>query len=139
MYSVRLCDGGHLLPRAKITLNLAGSFPDVNLVPGLHHLLTREVTLDLFTPPQRELIREESVRLASTGMNPKAIAQTIDSRPTSTVVQDALALHRKMLSLGLDSPYALVLEPPDDYPKLRRHKHPRYVFQSLEGYERPSL
>jgi hypothetical protein len=138
-YSVRLCDGGHLLPRAQIKLDLAGNFPDVNLVPGLHDLVTRELTLDLFTPPQRERIREESVRLATTGMKPKAIARTIDERPTSTAVHNALALHRKMLSLGLDSPYVVVLEPPGDYPKLRRHKHARYIFQPLDGYERPGL
>jgi len=138
-YSVRLCDGGHLLPRAKIQLNLAGSFPDLNLVPGLDDLLTHKLTLDLFTPPQRERIREESIRLATTGMKPKAIARSIDERPTSTAVHNALALHRKMIALGLDSPYVVVLEPPDDYPKLRRHKHPRYTFQSRDGYEAPSL
>ena len=62
VYAVRLCDGGHLLPRAKIRLNLGGTFPDLNLVPGMSELLTEVFTIDLFTPPQREQIREESVR-----------------------------------------------------------------------------
>lgn len=143
--AVRLCDGGHLLPRARITLNLAGNYPDVNLVPGLHELLTREVTLDLFEPPQREVIRVEAVRLAATGLGPKAIAQAItanpaiDTNPTGTAVHNALALQRQMEALGIDTPYVMLLAPPKDYPKVRRHKHPRYDFRPLDGYDRPEL
>ena len=136
---VRLCDGSRPLPRAKIRLNLAGTFPDVNLVPGLSDLLTRDLTLDLFDPPQRERIREAAVGLADGGVGPKAIAQAIAEKPTSTAVQNALALHRKMISLGLDSPYVTVLEPPADYPKLRRHKHARYQFKPRDGYQRPNI
>jgi hypothetical protein len=139
VYAVRLCDGGHLLPRAKIQLNLGGTFPDLNLIPEAHSLLTQDLTMDFFTPPQRERIREQSVALAARGMMPKAISQKIDEKPTATAVQNALKLNGKMLSLGLTSPYVIVLEPPDDYPKLRRHKHERYVFKPLDGYERPAL
>jgi site-specific DNA recombinase len=139
VYAARLCDGGHLLPRAKVKLNLAGAFPDVNLVPGLENLLTSEFTLDLFEPPQRERIRKEAVQFAAKRLSHKAIAQKIEEHPTSTAVQNALALHRKMAELGLDSPYVPQLEPPADYPKLRRHKHPRYQFPPLDGYERPVL
>ena len=139
IYAVRLCDGGHFYPRAKITLNLAGTFPDLNLLLGCHDSLTQELTLDLFDPPQRERIREESVRLAATGMKPTAISRAIEERPTATAVRNALALQRQMSSFGLDSPYVAVLDPPDDYPKLRRHKHPRYSFKPLPGYERPAF
>ena len=139
VYAVRLCDGGHLLPRAKIRLNLAGTFPDVNLVPGLGDLMTQDLTLDLFDPPQRERIREAAVGLAAGGLGPKAIAQAIAEKPTSTAVQNALALQGKMISLGLDSPYVMVFEPPADYPKLRRHKNARYQFKPRDGYQRPKL
>jgi hypothetical protein len=139
VYAVRLIDGSHLLPRAKIRLNLAGTFPDLNVVPGLVEIFTRELTLDLFEPPQREGIRDEAVRLAAGGFGQKAIARKMASRPTATAVQRALALQRLMASRGLSSPYETVLEPPDDYPKLRRHKHPRYQFQTVDGYQRPAL
>jgi hypothetical protein len=128
-----------LYPRAKVTLNLGGTYPDVNLVPGCEGLLTQELTLDLFDPPQRERIREDAVRLANLKLPAWKIAEAIKERPTATAVQNALALHRKMLSLGLDSPYVVVREPPEDYRKLRRHKHSRYVFQPMLGYERPPL
>ena len=139
VYAVRRCDGGHLHPRAKVTLNLAGTYPDLNLLPGCHRLLTQELTLDLFDPPQPERIREASVRLAATGMKPTAIAREIKERPTATAVRNALGLHQKMLSCGLDNPYVVVSDPPDDYPKLRRHKNARYSFKPLPGYERPPL
>ena len=139
VYSVRLCDGGHLLPRAKIKLNLGGTYPDTNLLAGLSDLLTQDLTVDLFSPPQRARIREEAVKFAADGFKPKAIAAKIAEIPSATAVQNALSLHSKMLSLGLESPYVTVLEPPEDYPKLRRHEHPRYQCKPLDGYQRPSL
>ncbi|MAX39414.1 MAG: hypothetical protein CME33_22980, partial [Gimesia sp.] len=38
VYLVRLIDGGHLLPRARIRLNLAGSIPDAAASPELQQL-----------------------------------------------------------------------------------------------------
>ncbi len=72
VYLVRLCDGGHLLPRARVTLNLAGIVPDAPHAPGFTGLLTRVLTVDLFTPPQRERIRVEAVRLTDQGLDQSA-------------------------------------------------------------------
>jgi hypothetical protein len=96
VYLIQLCDGGHLLPRAKIKLALDGIMPDAAHVPGLPELLTREFTIDLFEPPQRERIRAEAVALAASGLGPKAIAAKIAEKPTSTAVQKAIALDRQM-------------------------------------------
>ena len=141
VYLVRLVDGGHPLPRAKVKLTLAGILPDAQLVPGLGELLTRELTLDLFKqPPQRERIRAEAVRLAAQGVAPSQIAARLtEEKPKLPVVQAALALDRKMREMELESPYVLVTEPPDDYPKLRRHKNPKYSFQPRDGYQRPAI
>ena len=139
VYLVRLCDGGHLLPRARVRLALDGIIPDARLVPPLAPLLTRTVTIELFEPPQRERIREQAVQLAADGLGPKAIAKRISERPTATAVQNALALQRQMEELALVSPYVTVLEPPEDYPKLRRHKNRKYGFTRLDGYQPPSL
>lgn len=119
VHLVRLCDGGHLLPRAEVTLALDGIVPDAKHVDGLPQLLRRDLGIDLFIPPQRERIRPRVVELAAHGMGPKAIAaqiaceaveQTAD-RPTATAVQNALALHRQMQEMGLSSPYVAVLAP----------------------------
>ena len=49
------------------------------------------------------------------------------SEPTfQVVVQKALALNDMMKERGLTSPYQLLLEPPTDYAKLRRHRNDRY-------------
>jgi hypothetical protein len=133
-----------------VTLSLAGLVPDAREVPDLTTLTRRELTLDLFIPPQRERIREECVRLAAQGMGPKEIADTLrrqkaaspeqDSEaPSATAVQNALALDRKMRELGLTSPYVLLKEPPADYRKLRRHRNAKYAFTPAEGYTAPEV
>ncbi|MCC7419380.1 MAG: recombinase family protein [Planctomycetaceae bacterium] len=132
---VRLCDGGHLMPRARVTLNLAGVTPDANRVPGLTDLLTRDVTLDLFEPPQREQIRVAATSLAAMGMTQRDIVRALPQRVTLPAVQKALALQRRMDEQGLVSPYVVLEGPPSDYPKVRRHKNPRYRFRPLNGHQ----
>ena len=141
VYLVRLVDGGHPLPRAKVKLTLAGIVPDAVLVPGLGDLLTRDLTLDLFErPPQRERIRVEAVRLEADRVPQRKIASMLtDEKPKQAAVQKALNLDRKMQERELASPYVLVMEPPEDYPKLRRHKNPKYSFQPRDGYVRPAI
>jgi site-specific DNA recombinase len=139
IYVVRLCDGGHPLPRAKVKLNLAGSLSGIDRLPELGLLLSPEFTIDLFRPPQRERIREEVIRLTKEGMGQRRIGRNPDEKATQPAVQRAIVLYRKMQERGLNAPYELLLEPPDDYPKLRRHKNPRYQFSMKEGYERPPI
>jgi site-specific DNA recombinase len=139
VYLVRLCDGGHPLPRARVKLALSGIVPDAVHVPALGELLTRSLTLDLFESPQRERIRQAAVDLASRGIGQREIARRLPENPTQTAVQRALNLHRIMGDLGLNSPYVLLSEPPDDYPKLRRHRNPKYCFNPRDGYQRAEI
>lgn len=137
VYSVRLCDGGHPKARAKVKLNLGGSIANIQDVPQLQALLSREITLNLFEPPQRERIREQVVALAAKELTERQIAQSLSEKVTQPAVQKALALDRKLKASGLEGPYVILLEPPDDYARLRRHKHPRFKFEAREGYQRP--
>lgn len=139
VYLVRLCDGGHLLPRARITIDLAGSVADAELVPGLKEKLTRQYTVDLFDPPEREQIRGEAAQLLAEGLMLKQIALRLPGHPTARTVKNALALDHVIRSQDLASPYVTLFEPPEDLPKLRRHKNEKYRFEPLEGYQRPTL
>jgi hypothetical protein len=140
VHLVRLCDGGHPLPRARISLDLGGMVKDIGQALELSQFLRREVTIDLFEgPPQRERIRAVVAELEARGVKQRDIARQIAERPKQAAVHRALALDRLMRERGLDSPYVLLLEPPDDYPKLRRHRNPRYRFEPREGYERQPL
>jgi len=140
VYLVRLIDGGHLLPRARLKLSFKGIAPGVARVPALDDLLTRVLTVDLFEkPPQRERIRAEAVQLEAKELPQRLIAHEIEERPKQAVVFKALALHRQMLALGLNTPYVVLHEPPDDYPKLRRHRNRKYRFAPLEGYLPPEI
>jgi hypothetical protein len=139
VYLVRLCDGGHPLPRARVTLSLAGVVPDARHAPGVTAFLTRTVTLDLFEPPQRERIRPEAVRLAGAGLEQRQIAVRLPEPVTQAGVWQALALDRRMRDLGLDTPYVMVSDPPSDYPKLRRHQNAKFNFEPLSDYRPPEL
>lgn len=141
VYLVQLVDGGHLEPRAKVTLSLGAVADGLGAMPGVTQLLTRDLTIDVFAPPQRERIRLDVVRLA--GEHPdwtqRQIAAAIREQPEQTVVWRALKLDRQMRELGLSSPYVLVMEPPADSAKLRRQRHSRYEFRPLAGYVRKAL
>jgi site-specific DNA recombinase len=97
------------------------------------------LTLDLFDPPQRARIRTEAVRLAAEGLTERCIARSLSEKVTQPAVQKALALDRKMKELGLQSPYVVLLEPPGDYGRLRRHKRARFKFSTICGYKRHPL
>jgi hypothetical protein len=139
VYLVRLCDGGHLLPRVRVTLNLGGIVSDTAHVPELEAMLSRVLTLDLFEPPQRERIRREVERLTARGLEQRQIARCLPEKATQAAVSKANILARMIRERGLDTPYEVVMEPPQDYLKLRRCRNPRYSFQMKEGYERPMI
>jgi site-specific DNA recombinase len=139
VHLVRLCDGGHLEPRAQITLNLAGLSPDARYVSGFEAMLSREVTIDLFEPPQREQIREEAVRMEADGVQQREIAASFPQKVTQPAVTNALKLNRLMRSRGLDTPYEFMEAPPEDYKKLRRHRNKHYQFKPMSGYVPPPI
>lgn len=139
IHLVRRADGGLPLPRARVTLSLAGLVPDAGLAPAVHALLTRELTIDLFEPTQRERIHAEAARLEGLGLEQRAIAARIGEKPTQTAVFYALSLDRRMRELGLDTPYAYLEGPPEDYPRMCRNRNPKYRFEPEEGYLRPPL
>jgi transposase len=75
--------------------------------------------------------RERVVELRATGMTERQVAERLGI--TQTAAQRAAALDRRMRQLGTADPYQPVQGPPADYNKLRRHRHPRYRFEPLDG------
>jgi hypothetical protein len=134
----RLCDGGLIVLRARFRLRLGNLLTDRRAREVLSQPLDRIVTVDLFEPCQREASREQIVALRA-AINPETGKKHTEAEAarkvgiTKTAAQRAAALQRQMDQLGLSDPYIPVMEPPDDYPKLRRHKHARYSFRPLEG------
>lgn len=133
VFLVRACDGGHPVPRANVTLELDGVIADAHRVPQVSDLLRRELIIDLFEPPQRVTIRERATWMAAAGTEQRVIARELGV--TETAVQRALALDLHMGSVGLADPYCVVITPPADYPKLRRHRNARFRFEPLEGHQ----
>jgi len=129
VFPVRLCDGGHIFQRAKFTLNLS---PLLQIDKALVvQNLQRDLVIDLFDVPQREAFRTRVVALRAAGWEQRVIGKELGI--TQPAVQNALALQREMDRLGIIDPYLRVLSPPEDYKKLRMHKHLRYRFTPLDG------
>jgi DNA invertase Pin-like site-specific DNA recombinase len=130
----RLCDGGHVVHRARFTLDLVALIPEARGLEACSGLLRRDLEVDLFDPPQREKYRERVLALRAEGLTERQVAARLGI--TQPAVQAAAALARAMEKGGLTDPYVPVLAPPEDNAKLRRHRHPRYRFERHEGTTR---
>ncbi len=137
VYCVRLCSGGPLLPRAKIKIDLTGSFGGL-VADDLREILITEITVDLFDRPSFELHRNDIVELHREGNSKKVIGSKVGDL-SLRMINKALDLQEVVKSQELSDPYILQLEPPQDLPKQRRHLHPRFEFEMLDGYERKNL
>jgi len=122
----RLCDDGAVVLRAHTVLNLAAFLSKDARGSAAGEVLRRELVIDLFDPPQRVKYREQVMALRGK-LTERGIASRLGI--TQPAVQRAAALDRRMKAMGLTDPYLSLHEPPDDYPKLRRHRHPRYRFE----------
>jgi DNA invertase Pin-like site-specific DNA recombinase len=129
VYPYRPIDGGAVVLRAELTVNLAPLLGDAGDVLG--GLIVHTTTVDLFDPPQRIAYRERVIELRGQGLTERAVAKRLGL--TVTAAQRAMALHRQMQAAGVTDPYRRLLTPPDDDGKVRRHKHPRYRFQPFDG------
>ncbi len=130
VFPVRLCDGGRPVLRAMFRLHLAHLLPDKRQRQVLDKALQRVLTVDLFESPQREQYRQQVVAMRKSGMAERQVARELGI--TATAAQRAAALQRRMNELGVTDPYVSITEPPEDIPKMRRHKHKRYRFTPLD-------
>jgi hypothetical protein len=128
---VRLIDGGGIYLRARITLDLNSMLPVAHQA-AVGSLLVREIVIDLFELPQRAAFRQQIVELRANGLTEREAANTVGL--TITASQKAMALHRMMITRGLSDPIEIVTAPPNDIRRVRRHRHPRYRFEPLDGY-----
>ena len=129
VFPVRLCDGGGVRMRARVTLDLSELITDGRTREVLRRPLQRVVLVNLFDLPQREAFRDRVVAGRSAGRSERAIATELGI--TVTAAQHAISLQRKMDEIGITDPYVRVLEPPNDCTKLRRHLNPDYAFEPL--------
>jgi hypothetical protein len=132
VFPYRLMDGGRLVLRAKVVLNLVSLLPEPLRVPELSEVLRRKMTVNLFDLPQREEFRSKVVSLRQDKTTEHETAKALGI--TITAAQRAMALQRLMDERAAIDPYVLVTAPPEGSTKLRRHQHPRYQFQPLPGH-----
>jgi DNA invertase Pin-like site-specific DNA recombinase len=126
----RLCDGGKLVLRAHLTIDLTALAPEVSGLGDLGDWWRRQLVVDLFDAPQRAAYLRQVLAMKAEGRTEVQIARAVGI--TKTAVQHAAALAREMTRQGLSDPYVPVTEPPDDGGRLKRHEHPRYRFEPLD-------
>ncbi|MCY2990752.1 MAG: recombinase family protein [Planctomycetota bacterium] len=131
VFPYRCCDGKDLVLRGTARLQLANLLPNRRLQDTLRAPLERVLNLDLFEAPQRVRCRAQVMALRRE-ITEREAAQRLGI--TKTAAQHAAGLDRLMRRLGLSDPYVRLMEPPMDYPKMRRHLHPRYRFDPLPGF-----
>ncbi len=125
------CDGKDLVLRGTARLQLANLLPDHRVKDALRAPLERVLHFDLFEPPQRIKYRKQVMALRAEMTEQQAADRLGISK---TMAQHAARLDRLMQRLNLVDPYMQLMEPPMDYPKLRRHLHSRYRFEPLPGF-----
>lgn len=125
----RLLDGGSIMLRGKLTVNLSSLIGAVG--DHLGSLIVHELTIDLFDPPQRVAYRERVVAMRGQGMTERATARELGL--TTPAAQQAAVLDRRMREAGVEDPYRPLVAPPEGDGKFRRHKHARYRFEPLVG------
>jgi site-specific DNA recombinase len=131
VFPYRSCDGKDFVLRGTARLQLANLLPDQRLRDTLRGPLERVLNLDLFVAPQRIRLREQVMALRRE-MTEREAAERLGI--TKTAAQYAAGLDRLMGRLGLADPYVRMTKPPTDYPKMRRHLHPRFRFDPLPGF-----
>ena len=139
VFPFRLLDGGDPVLRASIKLTTVPLLAsEVEALPGVSERLSKLTTIEFYERPQRSAYLEDvAAILQSNGqqMTERQIAAQLGI--TQPAVQHTKALIRRMEECGLKDPYTVITEPPDDYPKMCRHKHKRYRFEPLDGFPRP--
>jgi site-specific DNA recombinase len=128
----RLCDGGQVVHRALLVLDIGALLDECVDPAGPGGTLRREVTIDLFEPPQRVKHRQAILQKCGEGLTAAHAARELGI--TKTAAQNALRLDRRMREFGLTDPYVRLTAPPADG-RLKRHLHEQFSFNPLPDAE----
>ena len=120
----RLCDGGHPVLRAHSPSPWPRSPPPATGLDRLGRPFCARSRWTCSTRPSTaKSTAPRMLQATARGMTQRGIAAALGiSQPA---VQAAVALARRMEREGIDDPYVPLAAPPDDYNRLRRHRHPR--------------
>ena len=124
----RLADGGHVQPKIAYRACLASlvDHPDLEL-------LQFDRVVDLTKKPRRLRFLEDVVEMVDSGAKHAEIAAELGIFKTE--VGYAMALHRKMLALGIDDPWVPVICSDQVVDYFKRVRNSQFSFKPLAGFE----
>lgn len=138
VYPYCLIDGGGPVLRAKLMFSVTSFLPNPPRICNQLPSMQRTLVVDLFDKPKRELFRPAVVAgMQTPGMTYKTLAAQLQTN--ETVLQQAFKIQRMMDSAGVTDPYLPMPSPIEGHPKYCRHRHVRYQFQPLPGYDSPKF
>jgi hypothetical protein len=130
------------IPPSTPVLRISFKFNLLNLIPGQNtgaadlKLCERSLLIDAFEPPQRIAHLHQVVEMRHrTGQTFDQIGKMIGI--SGTAAQNAYETHTKLQQLGLTDPYVPLMTPFEGTTKYNRHKHERFRFDPLPGFEVP--
>ena len=124
----RLADGGHVQPKIAYRACLASlvDHPDLEL-------LQFDRVVDLTKKPRRLRFLEDVVEMVDSGAKHAEIAAELGIFKTE--VGYAMALHSKMLALGIDDPWVPVTCSDQVVDYFKRVRNSQFSFKPLAGFE----
>lgn len=124
----RLADGGEVQPRIRFRASLG-------VLVGQPHMpnLEFERTVDLAKRPRRLRFLAQVVRMVGEGMKHADVADELGIFKTE--VYYAMRLHRRMLELETEDPWAPVTAAEQVYGCYKRVRNPIFKFEPLLGFE----
>ena len=130
----QMFDGGQIVLRAFVEIDLAGFDGLPSLSESAPQQFIRRFIVDLFDLPQREEHRSRVVELRRQKKAFKEIGPLLGI--TGTAAQNAAALQRAMDEAGVSDPYKRVVSP-DECSRIRRHRNQRFQFGTFPDFESP--
>ena len=128
----QVVDGSDILPRAEFTLTLVPLLPDALQSAPQAELFTKRFVVTLSELSLFVRHHQEAAKLQAQGLKQREIGASLGLYQST--VERALRIHKKMLEMGLSEPFIRLTSLPEKTNRLRRHFHPRYRFEPLEGY-----
>ena len=133
----QVCDASDIIPRAELTLTLIPLLPSALRDEQADVIFTKRLLVNLCDPSQRVLYHQQATDLQQQRLKEREIAVRLGI--AQSAVQRALRINRLMRSLDLTEPFIRLVSIPTVCNRLRRHLHPRFRFEPLDGFPSPRM
>ena len=128
----QVCDESDIIPRAEFAVSLTSLLPPALQAESAAAVFTHRLVVTLAEPSQRVRHCGAAAELQKQGLKQREIGTRLGMAQSAT--EAALRISRLMIPLGISEPYIRLTAVPKVTNRLKRHKHPRFRFEPLDGF-----